>query len=101
MKELPLVCKFMYSYKYNGRLKERPMYVLFIEHSLLENAYYVNLIETNGTLHGRHYDRWFKWSEEDVAGCFVPMNDLPDLVLKTAREQLAIYEEVNRRSNKS
>lgn len=101
MKELPLVCKFTYSYTYRKRMREKPLYALLLEYNHIQKAYYANLIESNGTLHGRHYDKWLKWDEQTIDKTMVSIEDLPSAVLKTVKEQVSISEEVNRRSSKS
>ena len=97
MDKLPVVCKYTYSYKYNKKVKEKPLYALLLEYSPVQNAYYANLFEQNGKLHGRYYDRWLNWDEDTIVKYTVSMDSLPGPVLKRIKEQISIFEEVNNR----
>lgn len=79
MDKLPVVCKFTYSYKYNKKFKEKTLYALLTEYSPVQNAYYANLFEENGKLHGRHYDRWLNWDEDTIVKYTVSMESLPSV----------------------
>ena len=96
MENLPIVCKFTYQYKYR-QLKEKNIYALLLEYDPNKIAYYANLIEENGTTHGRHYDKWVDWDDNIITKSMIPMESLPNRVRKTVNEHIAIFEEVNRR----
>ena len=56
--------------------------------------------EQNGKQHGRHYDKWVNWDEDTIIKYTVPMESLPNAVLKSIKRQISIFEEVNERSGK-
>lgn len=95
---MPLVCKIIYPYTYNKKVKEKPLYVLLFEYSPLQKAYYANFFEQNGKFHGRHYDRWLDWDENTILKYTVPMESLPITVLKSIEEQIEIFNEVNKKT---
>lgn len=100
MKELPLVCKYTRNYFYRGSYKEKPIYAVLLEYNSRTKCYYANLINENGTLFGRHYDRWLDWDDEVISSHQVSMEHLPKKVLKTVTEQVEVFEEVNRRTKR-
>lgn len=48
-------------------------------------------------LYGRHYDRWVSWDDETIRELEIAMEELPEKVRKTVREQVEVFEEVKRR----
>ena len=43
------------------------------------------------------YDRWVSWDDETIRELEVAMEELPEKVRKTVREQVEVFEEVKRR----
>lgn len=97
MKKLPIVCKHNCSYTYAKVTKYRPLYVLLLEYDAAGNRYYANFIKEDGRLYGRHYDRWISWDDDTIQELQISIDNLPEKVLKTVQEQIAVFEEVNRR----
>ena len=97
MKKLPIICKHSYSYTYAKVTKYKPLYVLLLEYDAAGNRYYANFIKEDGCLYGRHYDRWISWDDDTIQELQISIDNLPEKVLKTVQEQIAVFEEVNRR----
>ena len=97
MTKLPIVCKHVCSYTYAKVTKYRPLYVLLLEYNEDEKRYYTNFIKEDGRLYGRHYDRWVSWDDETIRELEIAMEELPEKVRKTVRDQIEVFEEVKRR----
>lgn len=102
MLNTPVVCKILYTYTYRKKLKERYIYVLLLCYTAIDNGYYDAIfIEENGKHSGKNYDKRVKWDDDTIGHLTVPMDQLPQKVLKTVKEEIEIYEEVIRRTSKN
>lgn len=95
--ELPIVCKFEYSYVYAGKIRNKDLYAVLLEYNPELDAYYSTLFEKSGRPHGKNCSRWLSWKDNDIIKLAVSMNDLPKKVAESINKEIAINEEVNRR----
>lgn len=75
----PMIVKTKNCYQYDGKIKERNIY-LFVTEQLSEHEYMYYVIKENGRLHGRHYLR---------TGCIESLDeckDAPESVRRTAEK---------------
>ena len=98
MLDMPVVCKFLYSYPYAKKLRKTTLYAVLLEYTPERKAYYAAFVKADGKQHGLQNQKWVTWSEEEIENMRIPMNDLPPKVRESIQEQIDSYEEVNKRS---
>lgn len=97
---LPIVCKYQYYYSYHGKPRARTQYALLLEYTGKKDCYYTVNIEENGKkARGLRGECEMEWFNADFRSVYVPMDQLPEKVARTVREEIALFEEVMRRTH--
>lgn len=89
--EFPVIAKHKYCYKYEKKLKQRYVYILFYsDYDSRRGCFPSIIIEANGKYSGRHYDRILPWSADDILSVQIPLEEVPEKVIHSANKWLNI-----------
>ena len=80
--EFPILLKYKYHYTYAKTCKEKNIYARVLRKDLTGKAFKVLLIDENGKMHGRHYDRKVNYTSEDLEKykCVEPPQKIAEIV---------------------